>query len=518
MKLTSRRGNFTGFIALSLLLTGFSAQLLVRSEIHRWQARFDQQVQTLSAAVGNRLDTNEAILAGFSAFLQAVEQSDEDAATRYAAAVVAAYPQVYMLEVARSVPHREESVLMQHLRHNWRPDFVLKDFTQLTGQPAEPRLAAKETWPLLFMYPLLPEASDIYGVRLETVGHLSRTLPLAVGSNEPVATPVFDLYEGGRAYILMQAVNRPPRAMPEAGPNLFGSNMLALLLMRTDALFDAVRPLEQDPHLSIVALQRGGSHVGEQLFAREPEPARPLDRLLPRLRTRVDLASQSQPTTLLFERQLRLGDVLTGDTLIILAILAGILVLLPTTLVRHLRAVERSEREHEESAYLATHDPLTGLPNRHLLADRFAEALSYWQREHTPFALMVVDLDHFKAINDRFGHEVGDQVLARIAERMLDSTRAYDTVARYGGDEFIVLMRDLAAPQDAEAAARKILEAIGRPIPTAAGVQTISCSIGVALCPIHGESFDTLLNAADQAMYRIKQQGRDNVAFGVRWH
>ena len=83
MKLTSRRGNFTGFIALSLVLTGFSAQLLVRSEIHRWQARFDQQVQTLSAAVGNRLDTNEAILAGFSAFLQAVEQSDEDAATRY---------------------------------------------------------------------------------------------------------------------------------------------------------------------------------------------------------------------------------------------------------------------------------------------------------------------------------------------------------------------------------------------------------------------------------------------------
>lgn len=166
-------------------------------------------MQNISGIVRNQLDTNEAVLSGFSAFLQAVDQSDTEATARYAAVVLSAYPHIYMLEAARSVPVAEQSAFEDLLRRTWRPDFKFKDFPSLTGQPTQPQAFLKETWPVLFMYPLLPESSSIYGVRLETVAYLSTALARAQSSQKPVVSPVFSMYEGGSAYILMQSVSRP---------------------------------------------------------------------------------------------------------------------------------------------------------------------------------------------------------------------------------------------------------------------------------------------------------------------
>ena len=511
--LTKRRRSFAGFIFLSLVLVGFSAQLLLLSEIHRWDARFGHQVQSITGALQNKLDTNEAVLAGFSAFLQAVDQSDENAAARYAAAVVGAYPQIYMLEVARAVPLSEQYAFEELLRLSWRADFRLKDFSSLTRQPKQPQQELDETWPVLFMYPRFAHASAVYGVRLETVGYLSQALAQVRQTSTPRTSPVFTMYEGGSAYILLQSVHRADSAQPTGVPNFFGSAMVALMLVKTDALQQAVLALNTDPRLRVEAWLNAASDAPSALFTSEPEPASGLDRLLlPRLTERVEIRSASQPATVLFERQLRLGDVLTIETLTILSVIIAALVLLPTALMRHFRGIARFEREHLRSTYLATHDTLTHLPNRHLLADRFNEAHAYWKRYGTSFALMVVDLDRFKEINDQLGHEIGDQVLQAVAQQLRHAVRAYDTAARYGGDEFVVLIRDVASPADAETTARKILHAINVPIATAAGEQRIACSIGVALCPEHGETFDALLSAADQAMYRVKQQGRGNVA------
>ena len=125
---------------------------------------------------------------------------------------------------------------------------------------------------------------------------------------------------------------------------------------------------------------------------------------------------------------------------------------------------------------------------------------------------MLIDLDHFKKINDKYGHEVGDQVLWTVANRMLQATRSCDTVARYGGDEFVVLITDIARTEFAELNAERMLEAIAQSIETTVGKLTPTCSIGVSLCPIHGQSLDTLLKAADQAMYGVKELGRKGVA------
>ena len=510
---TNRRSSLAGFIILAVGLVGFSAMLLLKSETQRRETRFSEYVQNISGIVRNQLDTNEAVLSGFSAFLQAVDQSDTEAAARYAAAVLSAYPHIYMLEAARAVPIAEQAAFEDLLRRTWRPDFQLKDFPSLTQQPAQQQVYLGKTWPVLFMYPLLPESSAIYGVRLETVAYLSYALARTQSNQKPVVSPVFSMYEGGNAYILMQSVNRSERARENARPNFFGSTMVSLLLIKTGSLLDAVNEANVEPLVHISAVLKTAAGSESDVFSTQTRQAGFLDRvLLPRLVDRVEIRSASQPMTLLFERQLRLGDVLTEETLIILAVLVGALVLMPVVLIRHFKAIERADVEHERSAYLATHDVLTQLPNRYLFADRFDQALSRWEVSGLPFAVLLIDLDHFKDINDQYGHEVGDQVLRAVANRMLEATRSGDTVARYGGDEFVILMTDIGNPGSAELKAAAVLETIAQTVVTSAGELSISCSIGVALCPDHGRTLDTLLKAADQAMYGVKQLGRKGIA------
>lgn len=186
--------------------------MLMSSEIARWERQFDEDIRLLSVDVKNKLDTNEAVLAGFSAFLKAIDRSDTESATRYASVVTAAYPHIYMMEVARKLPVSEEEHFEAALRTAWQSDFRLRDFTEITQRPPVSLAGKTVTWPILFMYPSLPTAKAIYGLRLETVDYLVHTLALAHENKQPVVSPVFSLYEGGTAFILLQEVVRPTTA------------------------------------------------------------------------------------------------------------------------------------------------------------------------------------------------------------------------------------------------------------------------------------------------------------------
>lgn len=172
---------------------------------------------------------------------------------------------------------------------------------------------------------------------------------------------------------------------------------------------------------------------------------------------------------------------------------------------------EKLEAANQQLRHLATHDSLTGLPNRILLDDRLAQAMAHAKRDSTKFAVLVVDLDRFKHINDTLGHHAGDTVLDQVSRRLLSVTRDIDTVARTGGDEFAVVISPSGNAEDALSIAQRANEALRAPMQIAGIDLHVTGSIGVAYFPTDGASGESLMARADAAMYCAKQRGRNNV-------
>lgn len=173
---------------------------------------------------------------------------------------------------------------------------------------------------------------------------------------------------------------------------------------------------------------------------------------------------------------------------------------------------ELAQRRRAEEAILqlAYHDTLTGLPNRTLFNDRTGVALARARRYSQRLAVMLLDLDHFKKVNDTLGHSVGDELLKAVGQRLADVLRESDTVCRMGGDEFLLLLPEIDKPENAATAAQRILEVIREPFPLGEHILRITTSIGIAVYPDDGEDGDHLVKRADVAMYRAKDTGRDN--------
>jgi len=174
---------------------------------------------------------------------------------------------------------------------------------------------------------------------------------------------------------------------------------------------------------------------------------------------------------------------------------------------------EVSERVRYQHAleYQANHDSLTGLANRNLLNDRIEQAIAWAKRNGHVIGVMLLDLDHFKLINDASGHSAGDALLKEVAHRLTACVRETDTVARLGGDEFVIILTDLPQPGDVDRIAEKILSTLSRPTEVVGRDVFVTASIGVSLYPRDGDHGEILLRYADMAMYRVKEHGRNSV-------
>jgi len=170
-------------------------------------------------------------------------------------------------------------------------------------------------------------------------------------------------------------------------------------------------------------------------------------------------------------------------------------------------------QQKDHFSYKAHHDALTNLPNRALFNDRLEQAITKARRHKEEFALFFIDLDHFKQINDTLGHEMGDEVLKFFAKRLNDSVRTEDTIARIGGDEFMVIMESLQTPEAISVVANKIVSIVKEPIVLGEETLHLGTSIGISVYPQNGETAEVLLKNADTAMYKAKNEGRDNYQF-----
>jgi diguanylate cyclase (GGDEF)-like protein/PAS domain S-box-containing protein len=167
----------------------------------------------------------------------------------------------------------------------------------------------------------------------------------------------------------------------------------------------------------------------------------------------------------------------------------------------------------EQIEYLAHHDPLTDLPNRVLLRDRFLQAQGQAARSDARVAILFLDLDHFKLVNDTLGHPIGDRLLQAVAERLRRGVRETDTISRQGGDEFVIVLPELADPESAGSIAGKLMEQMHEPVRVNGHRLNVTFSLGIALYPDDGDDFDTLMKKADTAMYSAKEAGRNTLRF-----
>jgi len=172
-----------------------------------------------------------------------------------------------------------------------------------------------------------------------------------------------------------------------------------------------------------------------------------------------------------------------------------------------LRDITERKRAQASLCDQAFHDPLTGLPNRLLLTDRFRQTVLSARRTASRFAVLMLDLDGFKQINDVMGHAIGDAVLQQVAQRLSAVVRESDTVARLGGDEFLLLLGTAERDGGAEGIAKRVLRRVAAPMRIADGTVNVRASAGVALFPEHGADMETLIERADAAMYRAKRRG-----------
>lgn len=181
--------------------------------------------------------------------------------------------------------------------------------------------------------------------------------------------------------------------------------------------------------------------------------------------------------------------------------------------IETLEDITERKRYEEQLEYQANHDGLTSLPNRNLLTDRIRQALLMSRRSHSEVAVFFVDLDNFKFINDSLGHDVGDRLLKIVAERLAGCVRSGDTVARQGGDEFVIIVSDQSVSDHATLIAGKMLALIAQPFRIDEHELVITCSIGISISPRDGEDVQALIKNADVAMFRAKEQGRNTFQF-----
>ena len=489
--------------AVVSLTTGLMFKLL----LHDVEAAFDQRVELLHKSIERIARDNEAILEGFSAFLGAIEYADRESATRYARQVLARYPHVYALEVVRSVKRQDLAKFVARQRRTWFPEFKVKAFTFGSGHTLQSPPKKPMYNPIIFIEPMRPDTRQLIGVDMDSAPFLRQALNQSLQLQSSVATIPFKLAEGPQGYILFRPIINRPRSEVSKRKQAF-----VLLVINAEAILKEITSLVENLKLDLYHASYSSNEPEGTLFhIAAPSPDSLEAGLLPKLSAERKLDSPGQPFALRVEKQLSWSDldlplVITTGCVSLLSL--GLLLLF---LTNHFRLEEQRKRSAEHLLHMATHDALTGLPNRALLADRFSQACSRAQRRNKSFSALFLDLNGFKQVNDAYGHEVGDQLLKSIGTLLKECTRDEDTVSRISGDEFVVLLEDTPY-KNAEKVAQKIHNKMALPMFVQGVELNVGLSIGIAAYPYEGITMSELLMKADERMYAVKAQSKAALA------
>jgi diguanylate cyclase (GGDEF)-like protein len=482
---------------------------IVAVDLQRAEKKFADHVSTHFQQANDRVHINESILEGFTAMISTSNSYDRAGIRSYAQKMLKQYPHIFKFEIVEKVPADKLESFAEYYHRNIYPDFKVKAFSYESDRQWQAVEEAPYHLVIVFMEPSSPESRELLGLDIGSNEFLMRALQKSEQQEETaVSTDPFTLVQGHLAYLLQ----RPIVEFGYGGASSFSKSGaqggFVQLVILADTLLDraryvspGMRGLLYNPSFSSTD-SKGHLHLHEGLEAGWLE-----SRLFPRLSINKVLDSRSQPFVLLMEQQLGWSIISWGKlglTLLIALITFG-------GMAVYARLYFRNEMERTEMTarlfHLANHDALTGLANRNLLNDRLNHAISQTARQEGQLAVLFLDLEEFKEVNDAYGHDAGDGVLRRAAERLRACVRAGDTVARLGGDEFVLVLENIADQGDVDHVVEKIKTGFEQPFDVKSHSIILGINIGTAIYPRNGTEGDTLIRYADSSMYEDKRSG-----------
>lgn len=500
-KILKTKSLYLFVIVAWLILVIVFTSIIVKFSLDDANETFQTKAHNLYHLVNDQVNLNETILDGFAATVDAMGKLDREKIRDYARRISAHDPYIFMFEIAEKIPHKDRAQFEREMREQVYPKFSIREFGYSSDRKWHPATDRPFYLPITFMEPF-PEASrEVLGLDLNSNQIFIQSLRESARLHTPVVTKPFKLVEGDIAYVMHRPIKEKTTHIPKDGID----DRYVMLVITAKSLFKNGSTL--DPTLGVALYS---DHLTDKsndtlLFKQSlPNYGSLRCLLFPKLALTLPLKSRTQPFVLSIEQQL--GWHSLNWNLLGLLTIGGIvtfLVMLRYARIYHLTQINRIQ-ETNHLFYLANHDGLTGLANRNLLMDRLAHALIQAKRAGSRLAVLFLDLDNFKRINDNHGHAIGDKVLKRVAERLQLCVRSGDTLARLSGDEFVIILENISSEDMAEQIIEKIQNAFSQHIDIDGTEIAVSVSIGFANYPEEAQDAMELLKLADKRMYARK--------------
>lgn len=503
--------------ATRLLLIGWfvfsiaGIALAIRQSIRANQHDFEQAAEEVANEVTDRALIAETALEGFSAFVMAQPEFDHATAADYARTLSSRYPFLYKFEVAQQIDHTERAEFEQRLSAIY-PGYEVLRFDYENRRQWHEAAPNEHYFPIIFQEPYFSDERQIVGLDLNSSVLLIEAMQMSYRLGLPMATRPFVLAENVIGFVIHRALDGEVGRIAEP----LTSNRYALLALRADRLYGELA--DRHPTLAIRLTDADAENDGRQvvrLIETAGQAATPVDRLLlPRFERTVAIEKTvpSQPFLLTTDRQMTWRDL----NLPLLIGLIAVALIVPLFARRFALAYFENRlaglRSEGKLYEMANFDALTGVANRHRLIEQLEISLLRAKRDETRFCLLFVDIDGFKAVNDRLGHAAGDAVLVAFCERLNGLLRGDEMLGRLGGDEFVLLTSDNPVPTDVIALIDRVRKAADRPLHYRNEDIRLGVSIGHACYPGDGVHIAALLESADRRMYREKQARTTDIA------
>ena len=474
------------------------------SELNMQFIRYSAEVQK---SVEEKLQIADVVLEGFAALQHSIHSTDFLREKIYAQQIVARYPHIYCLELIYQVPRNDLAALTRLQQKRGYPDFAVHGFSFETDR----RILAKKDkpfyYPIVFMEPASEQGRrEVVGLDMDFTASLRQILRDASAYDKPMVTPPFHLIEGDWAYLMVRPAGVANGVREASAKRVRDQSLYVALVIKASALKPAADAL---PKGFAVTLRHHALALEDEagvLFRMKAAEATALERwIFPSLSETISLNKSAQPFGMVIRWQP--GFAQFGWFRFLVLCLA--LLLLLYLLLKAYRLYLLTQRGQHQNIRLledlADTDALTGLPNRRALDTTLERWRQYDGAVLTHYGILFLDIDHFKPVNDRFGHAAGDVVLRLSANRLRNTVRPDDLLVRLGGDEFVVLLKNELSAKQLVSLMQRLQWAIEAPIKMDGNEICLGLSIGVAHSTQDGTSIDALLASADARMYQQKQ-------------